>query len=349
MERIRELFKIAYGVGWLLIFLFFNWVVYGERVPYPLYSALVLTLCSLPPFWGNYVLLSRYFNRSRIGLYLLGASALLLLSPLPFLVLLDVDLGEGRFPVEYFPFLLLALLFLALGGIAKIAEKRLTDAFEREELEKQSMRSELAYLKAQINPHFLFNTLNNLHALAYKQSPDTPDAIMRLSAQMRYMIYESKAGAVALSREVEYLQDFISLQQLRYDASPIVDVEIRGDTDNCYVAPLLFIHLLENAYKHSPAHLEAGAIKMYLEVRENSIIFHVSNPVGKSPAAEPPEVMDTQGGFGLANVRKRLQLLYPQQHSFEIESSDTHFKVELKIDQLTSKEDEREADLLHRG
>lgn len=335
MERIKKLFKGIYGFGWLFIFLFFNWVVYGENVPNPLYTAGILTLCSLPVFWGHYCLFSHYFNRSKIRLYVPYVLVLLLLSPLPYLVLLSVDFTKGQVQVLYFPFLILGFLLIILSGIAKTAENRLTNAIKREELEKQSMRSELAYLKAQINPHFLFNTLNNIHALAYKQSPDTPESIMRLSSQMRYMIYESNASTVALNREIEYLQDFISLQQLRYQESPIVDMEILGDTTTCYIAPLLFIHLLENSYKHSPADLEAGAIKLNLEVKQNNIIFRVSNPVRKPLGKKPQNVMDSPGGFGLANVKKRLQLLYPHQHSFEISSSDSHFEVVLKIHSLS--------------
>jgi sensor histidine kinase YesM len=349
MDRIKKIFKGIYGVGWIFIFLFFNWVVYGENVPNPFFTAGVLTLVCLPVFWSHYFLYSRCFNRNKFGLYVTGVLALLLLSPLLFLLCLGVEVGPWHLPMEYFPFLILTFLMVIISGIAKGTENWLINTFQRQELEKQSMRSELAYLKAQINPHFLFNTLNNIHTLAYKQSPATPEAIMRLSSQMRYMIYESNASTVALSREIEYLEDFISLQQLRYKESPIVDFEISGDTETCYVAPLLFIHLMENAYKHSPAQLQAGAIRLRLEVSRNSLTFSVSNPAGKPPGKKQQNVMDEPGGFGLANMQKRLELLYPNQHSFEISSSESLFQVVLKIHHQHLQDHERKADVLHRG
>ena len=149
------------------------------------------------------------------------------------------------------------------------------------------MEAELYYLKSQINPHFLFNTLNNIHTLVYKQAPAAPDAVMQLASLMRYMIYESNAPTVPLTREMEYLQDYVSLQQLRYKQSPVVDLKIEGETEACHIAPLLFIHLLENAYKHSPARLDPGDLKVRVEVNEDILTFSVQNPVGKNSCPYP--------------------------------------------------------------
>ena len=127
---------------------------------------------------------------------------------------------------------------------------------DRSALERVLARAaELRSLRYQVNPHFLFNTLNNIHTLVYKQAPTAPEAVMQLASLMRYMIYESNAATVPLTREMDYLQDYVSLQQLRYKTSPVVDLQIEGETESYYIAPLLFIHLLENAYKHSPARL----------------------------------------------------------------------------------------------
>ncbi|HYE54476.1 MAG TPA: histidine kinase, partial [Chitinophagaceae bacterium] len=170
-----------------------------------------------------------------------------------------------------------------------------------------------------------------------------PDAVMQLASLMRYMIYESNAPTVPLTRELEYLQDYISLQQLRYKERPVVDVEIDGATATCHIAPLLFIHLLENAYKHSPARLEPGDIKVKVKVKEDALTFSVQNPVGGSKAY----AYDEPGGIGLPNVRKRLALLYPGQHTLEIHSQDGTFAVVLRIQGLQSHSHERKADLLY--
>jgi LytS/YehU family sensor histidine kinase len=119
----------------------------------------------------------------------------------------------------------------------------------------------------------------------------------------------------------------MSLQQLRYKQNPVVDFKIEGETEGMHVAPLLFIHLLENAYKHSPAWLSPGDLKMRVEVIEDALTFSVENPVGKNPN----HALDEPGGIGLPNVRKRLALLYPGRHTLEINSSRETFALVLKI------------------
>ena len=166
---------------------------------------------------------------------------------------------------------------------------------------------------------------------------------MQLASLMRYMIYESNAHTVPLAREMEYLQDYVSLQQLRYKQSPVVDLKIEGETATCHIAPLLFIHLLENAYKHSPSRLEPGDIKVKVEIDKDVLIFSVQNPVGKNPA----NTLDEPGGIGLPNVRKRLALLYPGKHSLEIHNPGETFSVTLKIQGLQVQPDARKANLLY--
>src|SRR5690606_16631737 len=141
-----------------------------------------------------------------------------------------------------------------LHGIQEWFIKTLT----RKEIEQENITAELLYLKSQINPHFLFNTLNNIHGLVIKQDPETSQSVLRLSSLMRYMLYESNVDKVPLNREIEYLADFIELQQLRYKEEGIVSFDVSGNTNHHRVAPLLFIHLVENAYKHSPRTLHTG-------------------------------------------------------------------------------------------
>jgi LytS/YehU family sensor histidine kinase len=166
---------------------------------------------------------------------------------------------------------------------------------------------------------------------------------MQLASLMRYMIYESNAPTVLLKRELEYLQDYVSLQQLRYKQRPVADLKIEGETEACHIAPLLFIHLLENAYKHSPAQLAPGDLKVRVEVTEDTLTFSVQNPVGKNPV----HTLDEPGGIGLPNVRKRLALLYPGQHTLEIHSPGETFSIVLKIHSFQIQPHERKAHLLY--
>jgi LytS/YehU family sensor histidine kinase len=150
---------------------------------------------------------------------------------------------------------------------------------------------------------------------------------MQLASLMRYMIYESNAPTVPLKRELEYLEDFVNLQQLRYKEGPVLNMQIEGDIATCHIAPLLFIHLLENAYKHSPAWLQPGDIKVRLQVERDRLTFRVQNPVGK----KSPNIMQGPGGIGLPNIRKRLALLYPGQHSLDIQQTADTFDVALQM------------------
>ncbi len=234
-------------------------------------------------------------------------------------------------------------VFLLLSWLARVTENLVLNTIRKEQLEKQAVEAELHSLKAQINPHFLFNTLNNIHTLVYKQASTAPEAVMQLASLMRYMIYESNAATVPLSREMDYLRDYMSLQQLRYKNSPVVDLQIEGETTSCSIAPLLFIHLLENAYKHSPARLEPGDLEVRIAINEGSLTFSVRNPIGKR-SANP---LEEPGGIGLPNVRKRLSLLYPDQHTLTIQNTGETFTVSLTIHGLHSQAHEPKTHLLY--
>jgi LytS/YehU family sensor histidine kinase len=254
---------------------------------------------------------------------------ILLTGPFLFLSVYGISFKSWKIiPENYFSFLFVTLFCLVISAIARATYSWFIRIIRREDKEKQVMHAELSFLKSQINPHFLFNTLNNIHSLAYKQSPSTPEAIMQLSSLMRYMLYESNTQAVLLQHEINYLQDFISLQQLRYAKTPIVEFVVNGDPTSCRVAPLLFIHFVENAYKHSPAQLDVRDIKVTIEIKENSISFYVQNPI----RTHTHKAIEDAGGIGLNNVIKRLQLLYPRRHKLDIYSSVNQYKVELQLD-----------------
>jgi sensor histidine kinase YesM len=333
MERISRIFKRIHIISWVLGFVFFCWILFSEGHALWFLSGAGLIGSSMVVFYSHYYILSRFFNRRRIFVYCSGLLLILILGPLIFIWMDFPEITDWKsFREQYFTTLVsFVLSSLLLSGIARVIENWFLNAVRKESLEKQTMRAELAYLKAQINPHFLFNTLNNIHTLAYKQSPSTSDAIMQLSTLMRYMLYESNADTVPLDREIGYLKNFIELQQLRYKTTSVVQVDIDGDPTACNVAPLLFIHLLENAYKHSPAQLKAHDIQIKIVVKEDALIFSIENPIGNKSHISMPDEKD---GIGLPNVKKRLALLYPDQHSFRVTDVGNIFRVDLKINHL---------------
>ena len=317
----------------------------SQDTTYWLTQTVGFLLATLYVFYSHFFLLTRYLGKNKKGAYFLRLAGILLTGPFPYLFFHYRKLDTLDLFFEFYSISLISFIipFIFLSWLARVTENLVINTIRKEQLEKQAVEAELYYLKSQINPHFLFNTLNNIHTLVYKQAPAAPEAVMQLASLMRYMIYESNAPTVPLTKEMEYLQDYVSLQQLRYKQGPVVDLKIEGEPETCYIAPLLFIHFLENAYKHSPARLNPGDLKVRVEVKEDILTFSVQNPIGKSSAT----ALEEPGGIGLPNVRKRLALLYPGRHTLEIHSSGEKFTVLLKIHSLQLQPHERKAHLLY--
>ena len=196
------------------------------------------------------------------------------------------------------------------------------------ERETQHLKSELTFLRSQISPHFMFNVLNNLVALARKKSDSLEPAIVSLSQLMRYMLYESDDSRVTLGKEVEYIKSFISLQMLRFRDTVKTNVEVQGDIDFFTIEPMLMIPFVENAFKHGTGMLDVAHIDIKLSVNEATRLMHfsVTNDVGPGDDSK-----DGSSGIGIANVRRRLAILYPDKHELSISNTPDKFTVDLSI------------------
>jgi LytS/YehU family sensor histidine kinase len=195
------------------------------------------------------------------------------------------------------------------------------------DLVNQNQASELALLRSQINPHFLFNTLNNIYSLVYKKSDDAPEAVMKLSAIMRYTLYDSNTDKVVLEKEVEYLKSFIELQQLRLKTDNFVEFNINGDLEGYTIAPMVFISFVENAFKHGSKKVQPPGIVINLTADNNKIIFETMNYCIQNDDSNK----DIAGGIGLQNIKRRLELLYKDKYILEISKSENQFIVKLEI------------------
>lgn len=192
-------------------------------------------------------------------------------------------------------------------------------------LEKKT--SELNFLKSQTNPHFLFNTLNSIYALARDKSDLTADSVMRLSDILRYMLYETQSELIAVSKEIEIMEDYIELQKMRYDDS--LTVVFKKDIDNPLqqIPPLLLIHLVENAFKHGATEvINAPSILITLDIRNNRLQFTVHNSIGYNNIPE-----ESKNNIGLTNLRRQLSLLFSK-HQLDITKNGDSFTVSLDID-----------------
>lgn len=237
------------------------------------------------------------------------------------------NIAVGDFNIVFGIRLLAALFVVAMAGIGKFTFDWFENQRIRRELENQNLTSELAFLKSQINPHFLFNTLNNIHTLAYKKSDGAPEAIMKLSDLMRYMIYESDVDFVPLEREVQHLKSFIALQELRFKSLEIVSFTFKGDLSQRQIAPLILLPFVENAFKHGFDLNKKGTIQIKLAVG-TKLIFEVINPTSPSDMSVNK---DQVGGIGLENIKRRLDLIYKGKHTLLVDESSDSFRVLLTI------------------
>jgi two-component system sensor histidine kinase AlgZ len=198
----------------------------------------------------------------------------------------------------------------------------------KKEIENEKLTTELNFLKAQINPHFLFNTLNNLYYLAYSKSENTTEVIAKLSQMMRYMIYDSNHSKVLLSKEIEYMENYISLERLRLNNQIPIQFKTEGDIQDVRIAPLILITFLENAFKHGVTNNDTSAwvnigIKMegkvcYYTVENSKISSLQNGHAGKS-------------GIGLQNVMRRLELSYPGLFDLKVDNGGDQYSVKLKL------------------
>jgi len=192
-------------------------------------------------------------------------------------------------------------------------------------LKKEKKEAELLHLKSQVNPHFFFNTLNNLYGLVEQDTDKAKQLILKLSDMMRYSIYEGQKDFVSLGEEVDYLQNYIELHKMRYHKKIDVAFDIDIEDEQIKVMPLLFIILLENAFKHGVENLRKDAfVSLQLKATSDQIVFEVVNNFDK-------EELNGHQGIGLENLRRRLNLVYTNQHEFTTQLKDNLFEAKLSL------------------
>ena len=225
--------------------------------------------------------------------------------------------------------ILLIVFVLAFNICVRLFFLTLRSDEHLREVEKEKLRTELDYLKYQINPHFFMNTLNNIHALIDIDSVKAQEAVIGLSKMMRHVLYDAHSAFVPLEKEIEFLNSYTELMRLRYTAALKVTTSFPPDVEGCFVPSLLFVSFLENAFKHGVAYNKESSISVSIVIDDNKICFNCFNSCVGSDAAKS----DTQsnGGIGIDNVRKRLSLIYGEVYSLEIEKKKSSFNVILKI------------------
>jgi two-component system LytT family sensor kinase len=193
---------------------------------------------------------------------------------------------------------------------------------EKETLDKTM---QLIFLQSQVNPHFLFNTINDIYALSLKKSDKTPEALLQLSGLLRYALYDNKEMMVPLNKELVYINDYLNLQRTGYENLFYVTFETEGNNDNWNIPPMLLLPFVENACKHGVTNDESNPVRIFLSVNDGQLIFTVANRIRVAQK-------DAEGGIGIENIRRRLELLYPAKHSLRIKEDNDTFIVQLQIE-----------------
>lgn len=324
---------------WICMIAFFGFITHnntkisaeGLLVIFVLYGVINISL-----FYINFLLLiPRFLNRKKYLFY--NVNLLLLVLIYGFIkygvaiCFKDFILVRGSkhevvgFAAYYMSAFFTSLIFVFLSTVLKFTLDWFLNERIQRDLENQRLSAELAFLKSQINPHFLFNSLNSIYSLAYQRSETTPEAILKLSEIMRYMLYECNDNKVDLGKELQYLQNYIDLQKIRYGNKAFVDFEVNGLISNQQIVPLLLISFIENAFKHGVANNPATPIHIVMDVKPDSLCFKMENKKHRFNK-------DAQGGIGLNNVKRRLDLLYPGKYDLKIDDGADVYSSELSLD-----------------
>ena len=267
----------------------------------------------------------RYYGKYVLSLFLMMAANLSLFELPYFLLTKTLQFFSFRTFVIFntFPF----LFILACSTAYKMFVDRLQSDKDASEKETEHLKTELSFLRSQISPHFMFNVLNGMVALARKKSDLLEPSLIKLSSILRYMLYENDEEKVSLEKELEYLQSYIDLQKQRFGKSICVNTCIQAIDDNYYIEPMLLIPFVENAFKHGTGILPDSQIDISLTATNGLLDFSVKNKYDEASQ----EIKDKTNGIGLNNVYRRLNLLYKNRHSLIVKPGQGYFTVSLQL------------------
>jgi hypothetical protein len=217
------------------------------------------------------------------------------------------------------------IMIFGVSASLKLSEAWFNDQKQQQDIKKEHLATELAFLKSQINPHFLFNSLNSIYSLAFKKSDLAPESILRLSKIMRYVLDESSNTCVSIEKELEHLQDYVELQKLRLTDKTKFSLVIENKTSHQTIEPMLLVPFVENAFKHGADTSNNSVITIKINAEKNQLVFRSTNTI----AQRNIKSKDTESGIGLKNVERRLQMLYPGNHKLEVLEENNLYAVTL--------------------
>jgi len=281
-------------------------------------------------YYNLRILVARYLKESRFGFYLLLFSALVLVAALTNFALFDFVIDK-LFPTLYFisyykiwELMVIIAAYLAFSTVLYLVRQYAVVLIAN----RDKAQNELTALKAQINPHFLFNNLNTIYSMASRNDENTKEVILQLSDFLRYVLYDTTSEFIPLEKEVEIIKTYVELQKARIDSDITkVTLEVKGDFGNRQIAPLLLLPLAENCFKHGSGKKD-GFIRIHIDLMGKELRFITKNTIVLREKGGAEEY----GGIGINNVEKRLNLLYPGKHKLIFEAKEGIFVLEMRIE-----------------
>lgn len=295
-------------------------------------STFVLDLITLFASVGSatyvnlYLLMPKYLFKKKYKAYTVLIVLVILLSAASITFFLE-ETEEMNFIFRYAISIINLVIFLLISSAYRVFLEYQSKQFKIREIENKQLKDEISLLKAQVNPHFLFNTLNNLYGLiTQNQNKQASEVTLKLADLMRYLLESSKSDLVSLNKEIQFLEDYLSLEKIRLSQKVDIKFMFFSLNKELFIAPMLFISLVENSFKHGLNTISTDSFAhFFLSVQGNELFLEAINSVGKS-------LKDSEkSGTGLENLKKRLQLIYPDKHQLDIEQTRNQFKVILHI------------------
>lgn len=305
---------------WLFLFIIFIMVIQADNRP--LTALLFIAFIAPPVYISNLKILPLFFQKKiKLGIFLYFLN----IAFFTFLGVLILSSFLQKFDILMLTNSFGAILLIQIFGTALKLSK---DSFIRRQQEKEA---ELKLLKAQLNPHFLFNTLNNLYGLSVIKSDKLPNLMLKLSDLLRYSLYETSGVLVPLEKEIKYLENYIALEKIRLEDKTTINFEVSGNISSLKIAPMLCIVFVENAFKHLGI-LNDGTSFVSVKIKEhnNELFFSCENTIDNDET-EHHNLEKGKSGIGLQNAKKRLSLLYADKHQLKIEKKTTTYVVNLKL------------------
>ena len=321
-------------LGWGLLFLGWHFFRYQD---YPAGKGWYITLIkvadlALLVYLTNYWLIPRFLYRKKYVLFAMLFVVLVFCCSIGKMYIEAALLNTSfdiwdRFKVLVYDNVIPHFLLVSTGAAIKLLADYAKAQRRLGEMAKERAEAELNFLKSQLNPHFLFNSLNTIYFLIDKQNGEARTTLLQMSDLLRYQLYDCNSPAIEIEKEVRYLQDYVRLQELRKDNHYEVGIEVGEQVKGFRITPLLLIPFVENAFKHiSHYSHEKNFIRVNLQRKNGTLTFTVENSKDDQQRSTEPS-----GGIGLSNVKRRLELLYPGRHTLQIQNNAHSFKIELNL------------------